>query len=130
MKSYKFFGNLAGGILFVLIFLALSGCASAASARSSTMTEGMLDVLSRYANDFAFEHPNELNVAHEVRIAPTALYYNGALGWYAVTAVIPQKQGVYGVVLMDEDEIFNVFSIDASSQGEVDAALETVGYTR
>lgn len=130
MKSYKFFGNLAGGILFVLIFLALSGCASAASARSSTMTEGMLDVLSRYANDFAFEHPNELNVAHEIRIAPTALYYNGALGWYAVTAVIPQKQGVYGVVLMDEDEIFNVFSIDASSQGEVDAALETVGYTR
>lgn len=130
MKSYKFFGNLAGGILFVLIFLALSGCASAASARSSTMTEGMLDVLSRYANDFAFEYPNELNVAHEVRIAPTALYYNGALGWYAVTAVIPQKQGVYGVVLMDEDEIFNVFSIDASSQGEVDAALETVGYTR
>ena len=130
MKSYKFFGNLAGGILFVLIFLALSGCASAASARSSTMTEGMLDVLSRYANDFAFEHPNELNVAHEIRIAPTALYYNGALGWYAVTAVIPQKQGVYGVVFMDEYEVFNVFSIEAASQGEVDAALETVGYTR
>lgn len=130
MKSYKFFGNLAGGILFVLIFLALSGCASAASARSSTMTEGMLDVLSRYANDFAFEHPNELNVAHEIRIAPTALYYNGALGWYAVTAIIPDKPGVYGVVLMDEDEIFNVFSVDAASQSEMDALLETVGYTR
>ena len=94
------------------------------------MTEGMLDVLSRYANDFAFEHPNELNVAHEIRIAPTALYFNGALGWYAVTAVIPQKQGVYGVVLMDEQKIFNVFTIEATSQHEVDAALETVGYTR
>ena len=47
-----------------------------------------------------------------------------------MTAVIPQKQGVYGVVLMDEDEIFNVFSIEAASQDEVDAALETVGYTR
>ena len=130
MKSYKLFGNLAGGILFVLIFLALSGCASAAGARSLTVTDGMKDVLSSYANDFAFEHPTELNVAHEVRIAPTALYYNSALGWYAVTAVIPQKQGVYGVVLMDEDEIFNVFTIEAASQGEVDAALETVGYTR
>ena len=130
MKSYKLFGNLAGGLLFVLIFLALSGCASAASARSSTMTEGMLDVLSRYANDFAFEHPNELNVAHEIRIAPTALYFNGALGWYAVTAVIPQKQGVYGVAFMDEDEIFNVFTVEAVSQEEVDALLAEVGYTR
>ena len=130
MKIYKMFGDLAGGILFVLIFLALSGCASPAGARSSTMTEGMLDVLSSYANDFAFEHPNELNVAHEIRIAPTALYYNSALGWYAVTAIIPEKDGVYGVALMDEDEIFNVFSIDAASQAEVDAALETVGYTR
>ena len=130
MKSYKLFGNLAGGVLFVLIFLALSGCASAASARSSTMTEGMLDVLSRYANDFAFEHPNELNVAHEIRIAPTALYFNGALGWYAVTAVIPQKQGVYGVAFMDEDEIFNVFTVEAVSQEEVDALLAEVGYTR
>ena len=130
MKSYKLFGNLAGGVLFVLIFLALSGCASAASARSSTMTEGMLGVLSSYANDFAFEHPNELNVAHEIRIAPTALYFNGALGWYAVTAVIPQKQGVYGVVFMDEDEIFNVFTVEAASQEEVDALLAEVGYTR
>ena len=130
MKSYKLFGNLAGGVLFVLIFLALSGCASAASARSSTMTESMLDVLSRYANDFAFEHPNELNVAHEIRIAPTALYFNGALGWYAVTAVIPQKQGVYGVAFMDEDEIFNVFTVEAVSQEEVDALLAEVGYTR
>ena len=130
MKRYKLFGNFAGGILFVLIFLALSGCASAAGARSLTVTDGMKDVLSSYANDFAFEHPNELNVAHEIQIAPTALYYNSALGWYAVTAVIPQKQGVYGVVLMDEDEIFNVFTIEAASQGEVDVALETVGYTR
>lgn len=130
MKSYKLFGNLAGGILFVLIFLALSGCASAAGARSLTVTDGMKDVLSSYANDFAFDHPTELNVAHEIRIAPTALYYNGALGWYAVTAVIPQKQGVYGVVLMDEDEIFNVFTVEVSSQGEVDDLLREVGYTR
>lgn len=130
MKSYKLFGNLAGGVLFVLIFLALSGCASAAGARSLTVTDGMKDVLSSYANDFAFEHPNELNVAHEIRIAPTALYYNSALGWYAVTAIIPNQAGVYGVVLMDEDEIFNVFSVDATSQSEMDALLETVGYTR
>lgn len=130
MKSYKLLGNLAGGILFVLIYLALSGCASAAGARSLTVTDGMKSVISSYANDFAFEYPNELNVAHEVRIAPTALYYNGALGWYAVTAVIPQKQGVYGVVLMDEDEIFNVFTIEAASQGEVDDLLREVGYTR
>ena len=130
MKSYKLFGNLAGGVLFVLIFLALSGCASAAGARSLTVTDGMKDVLSSYANDFAFEHPNELNVAHEIRIAPTALYFNGALGWYAVTAVIPQKQGVYGVVFMDEDEIFNVFTVEAVSQEEVDALLAEVGYTR
>ena len=130
MKRYKLFGNLAGSLLFVLIFLALSGCASAAGARSLTVTDGMKDVLSSYANDFAFEHPNELNVAHEIRIAPTALYYNGALGWYAVTAIIPDKTGVYGVALMDEQKIFNVFTIEAASQGEVDAALETVGYTR
>lgn len=130
MKSYKLFGNLAGGVLFLVIFFSLMGCASAAGARSLTVTDGMKDVLSSYANNFAFEHPTELNVAHEIRIAPTALYYNGALGWYAVTAVIPQKQGVYGVVLMDEDEIFNVFTIEATSQHEVDAALETVGYTR
>ena len=47
-----------------------------------------------------------------------------------MTAIIPDKTGVYGVALMDEDEIFNVFTIEAASQGEVDAALETVGYTR
>lgn len=130
MKQYKFFGNLAGGILFVWIFLALSGCASGAAARSLTVTDGMKDVLSSYANDFTFDHPTELNVAHEVRIAPTALYYNGALGWYAVTAIIPSKDGVYGVALMDEDEIFNVFTIEANSQGEVDDLLREVGYTR
>jgi len=130
MKSWKLLGNLAGGVLFLVIFFSLMGCASATGAWSLTVTDGMKDVLSSYANDFAFDHPNDLNVAHEVRIAPTALYYNGALGWYAVTAVIPQKQGVYGVVLMDEDEIFNVFSIDASSQGEVDDLLREVGYTR
>ena len=129
MKSYKFFGNLAGGVLFLVIFFSLMGCASAAGARSLTVTDGMKSVISSYANDFAFEYPNELNVAHEVRIAPTALYYNGALGWYAVT-VIPQKQGVYGVVLMDEDEIFNVFTVEVSSQGEVDDLLREVGYTR
>ena len=28
MKIYKLLGNLAGGVLFALIFLALSGCAS------------------------------------------------------------------------------------------------------
>ena len=130
MKRYKLFGNLAGGILFVLIFLALSGCASPAGARSLTVTDGMKGVLSSYANDFAFEHPNELNVAHEIRIAPTALYFNDDLGWYAVTAVLPQKQGVYGVVFIDEYEVFNVFSVDAASQSEMDALLETVGYTR
>ena len=116
MKSYKFFGNLAGGILFVLIFLALSGCASGAGARSLTVTDEMKSVISSYSNDFAFEYPNELNVAHEVRIAPTA--------------IIPDKTGVYGVALMDEQNIFNVFTIEAASQREVDAALETVGYTR
>lgn len=130
MKKYKLFGNLAGGILFVLIFLALSGCASAAGARSLTVTDGMKDVLSSYANDFAFDHPNDLNVAHEVRIAPGEIYYNEALGWYAVTAVMPAKVGVYGVVLMDEYEVFNVFSIDAASEGELARLLKTVGYTR
>ena len=114
-------------IVVSVLALVISACASDAAARSLTVTDEMKSVISSYANDFAFEYPNELNVAHEVRIAPTALYYNSALGWYAVTAVIPQKQGVYGVVLMDEDEIFNVFSIEAASQGEVDAALETVG---
>lgn len=130
MNRYKLFGNLAGGILFAVIFLALSGCASAAGARSLTVTDVMKDVISSYSNDFAFEHPNELNVAHEVRIAPSGLYYNGDLGWYAVTAVIPQKQGVYGVIFMDEGMIFNVFTVEAKSQGEVDDLLREVGYTR
>ncbi len=130
MKSYKLFGNLAGGVLFLLIFFSLMGCASGAGARSLTVTDEMKSVISSYANDFAFEYPNELNVAHEVQIAPTALYFNDDLGWYAVTALIPQKQGVYGVVFMDEYEVFNVFSIEAASQGEVDDLLREVGYTR
>jgi hypothetical protein len=67
MKSYKFFGNLAGGVLFLVIFFSLMGCASAAGARSLTVTDGMKSVISSYANDFAFEYPNELNVAHLVR---------------------------------------------------------------
>jgi len=116
-------------VMSVLVLM-LTSCVGMAGARSLTVTDGMKDVLSSYANDFAFEHPTELNVAHEIRIAPTALYYNGALGWYAVTAIIPEKDGVYGVALMDEQKIFNVFTIEAASQGEVDAALETVGYTR
>lgn len=31
---------------------------------------------------------------------------------------------------MDEDEIFNVFTVEVSSQGEVDDLLREVGYTR
>lgn len=125
--------SVGSGLWIAVIVLMLKTCAGSAGAadvRNLTVTDGMKDLIASYANEFAFTYPNELNVAHEVRVAPGEIYYNEALGWYAVTAVMPAKVGVYGVVLMDEYEVFNVFSIDAASEGELARLLKTVGYTR